>query len=85
MASSWNLSGSIMANSDTGGCKGCTWRPLDEHKRQNGQGGVLHVGLSVPAQVTCCDLQQHTQQCIIPVTQTSAPFVHAAPAAILGS
>ena len=74
-----------MADSDTGSCKGCTWRPLDEHKRQNGQAVVLHVGLSVLAQVTCCNLQQHTKQSIMSVTQTSAPFVHAAPAAIPGS
>ena len=65
MELSWHYHGITIANSDTGGHKGCTWRPLDEHKRQNGQGGVLHVGLSVPAQVTCCDLQQHTQQCIM--------------------
>ncbi len=48
-----------------GSHKGCTWRPLDEHKRQDGQAGVLHVGLSMLAQVTCCNLQQHTKQSII--------------------
>ena len=80
---SWNHHKTIMANSDTGGRKGCTWRPLDEHKRQNGQTGVLHVGLSVLAQVTCCNLQQQTQQATISVMHTSAPFVRAAPAPIL--
>ena len=66
-----------------GSHKGCTWRPLDEHKGQDGQAGVLHVGLSMLAQVTCCNLQQHTQHSIISV-MTLAPFVRAAPVAITG-
>jgi hypothetical protein len=85
MALLWHYHGTTMADSDTGSCKGCTWRPLDEHKRQNGQAGLLHIGLSIFAQVTRCSLQQHTKQSIISVTQTFAPFVHAAPTAIPGS
>ncbi len=83
------ITGSIMAFSwqtvILGSHKGCTWRPLDEHKGQDGQAGVLHVGLSILAQVTRCNLHRHTKQSITPVMQKSAPFVHAAPAATPGS
>ena len=85
MQLSWHYHGTHHGKHDTGSHKGCTWRPLDEHKRQDGQAGVLHVGLSVLAQVTCSNLQQQTQQPVISVTHTSAPFVNAAPAVVPGS
>ena len=39
--------------------KGYAWRPLNENKGQDGQAGIIRVGLGGLAQVTCCNL--HTR------------------------